>query len=69
MRAATDPHDRRARRPELTAAGDTVRATLADACAGVEAAALRGFGPEQERTFRRMLVEIIGESEDRGSCL
>jgi hypothetical protein len=42
---------------------------VADACAGAEAAILNAFRPDQVQVFRRMLFEIIGDSEDRGSCL
>jgi MarR family transcriptional regulator, organic hydroperoxide resistance regulator len=65
----SDPRDRRARIPEITAAGNVLRAKVACACAGVEAAVLHEFSQDQVRVFRRMLFEIIGDSEDRGSCL
>lgn len=65
----TDPRDRRARIPELTAAGRAMRITVAGACADAEAAVLTGFSQDQVQVFRRMLFEIIGNSEDRGSCL
>ncbi len=65
----SDPRDRRARIPEITEEGQTVRARVARACADVEAAALSGAGPDQQTLFRRMLVDIIGDSEDPGSCL
>jgi DNA-binding MarR family transcriptional regulator len=64
-----DPRDRRARIPESTEAGKTLRAIVASACAGVEAAVLNGFGENRVQILRRMLFEIIGDSEDRGSCL
>jgi DNA-binding MarR family transcriptional regulator len=64
-----DPRDRRARIPEITVAGNALRARVADACAGAEAAILHGFSPDQVQIFRHMLFEIIGDSEDRGSCL
>jgi DNA-binding MarR family transcriptional regulator len=64
-----DPRDRRARIPEITEAGNALRATVANACDNVEAAAVKHFSPDQVRVFRRMLFEIIGDSEDRGSCL
>ena len=65
----SDPRDRRARIPEITAAGNALRADVASACTTVEAAALTNFSQSQVRTFCRMLFEIIGESEDPGSCL
>jgi DNA-binding MarR family transcriptional regulator len=65
----TDPHDRRIRIPEITKAGNVLRAQVASACASAEAAALNSFSQDQVQTFRRMLFDIIGASEDRGSCL
>jgi DNA-binding MarR family transcriptional regulator len=64
-----DPRDRRIRIPEITGAGEALRAKVAAACDHVEAAAVNNFSRDQVRVFRRMLVEIIGDSEDRGSCL
>ncbi len=64
-----DPRDRRARIPEITRAGNALRAKVASACASVEAAALDGVSQHQVLKFRRMLFDIIGDSEDRGSCL
>ena len=65
----SDPRDRRARIPEITETGRALCAEVAYACNRVEAAALSGFSQSQVQTFRRMLFEIIGDSEDRGSCL
>lgn len=65
----SDPRDRRARIPEITDDGDALRAKVRCACAQVEAAALAGAGPGQEELFRRLLFDIIGDSEDRGSCV
>ena len=42
---------------------------MANACDDVEAAALSDYSRDQVQIFRRMLFHIIGESEDRGSCL
>jgi MarR family transcriptional regulator, organic hydroperoxide resistance regulator len=64
-----DPRDRRARIPEITVAGNALRAKVADACAGAEAAILDSFSRDDVQLLRRMLFEIIGDSEDRGSCL
>ena len=64
-----DPRDRRARIPEITAAGNTLRTEVASACANVEAAAVNSFSQDQVQAFRRILLEIIGSSEDPGSCL
>jgi len=65
----SDPRDRRARIPEITEAGITLRAKVASAASRVEAAALDGFRQDQVQLFRQMLLGIIGDSEDRGSCL
>ncbi len=65
----SDPRDRRARIPEITEAGRALCAQVASACSRVEAAALSGFSQRQVQIFRRMLFEIIGDSEDRGSCV
>jgi hypothetical protein len=35
----------------------------------VEAAVLTDVSQDQVQVFRRMLVDIIADSEDRGSCL
>jgi MarR family transcriptional regulator, organic hydroperoxide resistance regulator len=64
-----DPHDRRRRIPEITETGHALRERVAEACADVETVALSGLTQEQGRTFRRTLVDIIGNSEDPGSCL
>jgi DNA-binding MarR family transcriptional regulator len=65
----SDPRDRRTRIPEITGAGNALRAKVASACDSAEAAALNSFSPDQVQIFRRMLFDIIGDSEDRGSCL
>jgi DNA-binding MarR family transcriptional regulator len=65
----SDPRDRRARIPEITKEGNALRAKVASACASVEGAVLSCFSQDQVQIFRRMLFEIIGDSEDRGSCL
>jgi DNA-binding MarR family transcriptional regulator len=65
----TDPRDRRARIPEITKAGNALRAKVASACDRAEAAVFDGFSQGHVQIFRRMLFDIIGDSEDRGSCL
>lgn len=65
----SDPGDRRVRIPEITEAGNTLRARVARASSRVEAAALNGFSQDQVQLFRQMLFGIIGDSEDRGSCM
>lgn len=64
-----DPRDRRARIPDITEAGQALRATVARACDRAEAQALGDFGPDQVTLLRHMLFTIIGNSEDPGSCL
>lgn len=64
-----DPNDRRARVPEITPAGEELRAKVAKDGAEAERAALATFPPDDVATLRRMLFEIIGDSEDPGSCL
>lgn len=64
-----DPNDRRARIPEITKAGNALRAKVASACDSAEAAVLNGFSQDHVQVFRRMLFDIIGDTEDRGSCL
>jgi DNA-binding MarR family transcriptional regulator len=65
----SNPRHRRLRLPVITAEGDALRATVADACAAVEDSALGGFHHDQIRAFRHMLITIIGDRQDRGSCL
>lgn len=64
-----DPRDGRARIPRNTEAGSALRAEVAEACERVESAMLDGFGAGNLGVFRRMLIEIIGDTHDKGSCL
>jgi DNA-binding MarR family transcriptional regulator len=64
-----DPRDRRLRIPVITAAGEALRATVADACAAAEASVLSPFRRHQVDELRHILVAIIGDAPDRGSCL
>jgi DNA-binding MarR family transcriptional regulator len=64
-----DPSDRRLRIPVITAAGEALRARVADACAAAEASVLSPFRQHQVEELRGILVAIIGDSPDRGSCL
>ena len=64
-----DISDRRVRIPEITPAGNELRAQVADASAAAEARALAGFAAREVAMLRRMLFEIIGDSADPGSCL
>jgi DNA-binding MarR family transcriptional regulator len=63
------PGDRRLRMPEITARGEILRAAVAEASAAAEASVLDGFSPDDVASLRRMLFAVIGDSEDRGSCL
>lgn len=63
------PSDRRLRIPAITAGGDALRATVAEASAAVEASVLSGFSADHVASLRQMLFAIIGDSEDPGSCL
>jgi MarR family transcriptional regulator, organic hydroperoxide resistance regulator len=63
------PGDRRLRIPVITGEGETLRATVAEACAAVEARVLGTVSEEQVRTLRQILVTVIGDAQDRGSCL
>lgn len=65
----SDPRDRRVRFPEITEQGEAVRGRVARACATAEDAALSSLTAEQVRVFRRLLVGIIGNAEDPGSCI
>ena len=65
----SDPRDRRARIPVITDQGETVRSEVADASEEVERVALRSFAADEVALLRRMLFEIIGQSNDPGSCL
>jgi DNA-binding MarR family transcriptional regulator len=64
-----DPRDRRLRIPAITDDGEALRAKVADACAAVEASVLGSFGQGEVQSLRRLLFTIIGDVEDRGSCL
>lgn len=64
-----DPRDRRARIPGLTTTGDARRAQVAAASDEAESEALSRFTADDIHTFRRILVELIGDGADPGSCL
>jgi DNA-binding MarR family transcriptional regulator len=64
-----DPRDRRLRIPVITEDGEALRAKVAAACDAVETSALGGLDPDEIQSLRRMLFVIIGDVEDRGSCL
>jgi MarR family transcriptional regulator, organic hydroperoxide resistance regulator len=64
-----DPRDRRLRIPVITDDGEALRAKVADACDTVETSALTGLDPDEVQSLRRMLIAVIGDVDDRGSCL
>ena len=64
-----DPRDRRLRIPVITEDGEALRAKVAAACDAVETSALDGLDADEIQSLRRMLFVIIGDVEDRGSCL
>lgn len=66
---SVDPRDRRARVLGLTAAGEEVRRAVAVDAERAEAAALAAFSREEIATLRRILVELVGATEDPGTCL
>lgn len=66
---SVDPRDRRARVLGLTAAGEEVREAVAADAEQAEAAALGAFSGEEVATLRRILVELVGATEDPGTCL
>ncbi|WP_410812852.1 MarR family winged helix-turn-helix transcriptional regulator [Micromonospora sp. 067-2] len=63
------PGDRRLRIPKITTEGEAQRATVAAACSAVETSILDAVSPDQIQAMRHVLVTIIGDAEDRGSCL
>ena len=65
----SDPRDRRLRIPVITEEGESLRTKVAADSAAAEAAALSSFDQDQVQSLRRILITIIGDSEDRGSCL
>lgn len=64
-----DPRDRRARIPEITCAGNTLRAAIADTSAAAERDVLADFTTAEIALFRTILFTIIGDSSDPGSCI
>lgn len=63
------PGDRRARIPVITRQGEAVRTRVARAADRAERAALSQFSVQQVASLRQMLLALIGDSEDPGSCL
>lgn len=69
VRRAVDPRDRRARVLELTPVGEEQRGAVAADAWRAETDALRSFSSAEVATLRRILVDLIGTTEDRGSCV
>jgi DNA-binding MarR family transcriptional regulator len=64
-----DPRDRRARIPAITAEGDRLRATIADGAHAAETDATGSLEPAQIAFLREALYNIIGTTDDPGSCI
>jgi MarR family transcriptional regulator, organic hydroperoxide resistance regulator len=66
---STDRHDRRARIPELTAAGRQVQAEVTSARDRVEAGLLGGFTTNEQRQLRDLLTRLTVAPSEHGSCI
>jgi MarR family transcriptional regulator, organic hydroperoxide resistance regulator len=66
---STDRHDRRARIPELTAAGRQIQAEVTSARDRVEAGLLGGFSAEEQRQLRDLLTRLTVAPSAHGSCI
>ncbi len=64
-----DPSDRRARILAVTATGEHLRRTVSDATQRAESEALAAFSDDDVAVLRRMLFDLIGAQQDRGTCL
>jgi DNA-binding MarR family transcriptional regulator len=65
----SSPADRRARIPQITDEGEALQARVSEAASAIETSTLAAFDHDEVATFRRMLVAIIGDAQDPGSCL
>jgi MarR family transcriptional regulator, organic hydroperoxide resistance regulator len=65
----TDRHDRRARIPELTAAGRGVQADVASARDRVESGLLSAFTVDEQAQLRSLLTRLTVAPADHGSCI
>jgi MarR family transcriptional regulator, organic hydroperoxide resistance regulator len=65
----TDSHDRRARIPGLTAAGQRVQAEVAGARDRVEAGLLGGFTAGEQDQLRALLTRLTVAPAEHGSCI
>jgi DNA-binding MarR family transcriptional regulator len=66
---SVDPRDRRARMLAITPQGDELRSTVSVAAERAENVALSAFSSDEVARLRRMLFDLIGTSEDPGTCL
>lgn len=64
-----DPRDRRARILTITAEGDHLRRLVSKATERAESEALAAFSDDDVAGLRRMLFDLIGAQQDRGTCL
>jgi DNA-binding MarR family transcriptional regulator len=64
-----DSRDRRARIPAITEHGDTLRATIAEGVAAAESVALHSISLELTSSLRETLYNIIGTTDDPGTCI
>ncbi|GGL33430.1 winged helix-turn-helix transcriptional regulator [Phycicoccus endophyticus] len=64
-----DPRDRRARALNVTPTGEERRRVVADATERAESEALAAFDHDDVLRLRRMLFELIGPHQDKGTCL
>jgi DNA-binding MarR family transcriptional regulator len=65
----TDRHDRRARIPELTAAGRRIQAEVISARDRVEAGLLGDFTADEQRQLRSLLTRLTVAPSAHGSCI
>ncbi len=64
-----DPRDRRARIPEVTAAGRRLQARIAAARDEAEARLLAAFSPDEQRLLRALLTRLADSTAASGPCL
>jgi DNA-binding MarR family transcriptional regulator len=64
-----DPSDRRRRIPEATRRGEMLCAKVHAASLALEETVFDGASESDRRTFRRLLLQVVGDGGDPGSCL
>jgi DNA-binding MarR family transcriptional regulator len=69
VRRSVSARDRRARTLTITPEGDELRHTVSVAADHAEREALRAFSSDDVVRLRRMLVDLIGTTQDPGTCL